>query len=160
MSLFENDLYTWRETYFLFFPHEQRPRLAEVEKELKKLGPHYELADGRSDEEGGFESLTLFSPDDYAAMDMTYLEGEEVYEQRDAQIEELQATGSATKEQLARLKACDARLDVYHFEQVVFTGDDDDDEFMDPGSLLIVLQKLAHLCRGIGVDPQSGELME
>ena len=160
MSLFENDLYTWRETYFLFFPKAQRPRLADVEKALKKLGPHYELSDGRSDEQGGFESLTLYSPDDYAAMDITYVEGEEVYEQRDTQVDQLKQSAMATKGQIARLKECDARLDVYHFEQVVFSGDDDEDEFMDPGSLLIVLQQLAALCKGIGIDPQSGEVME
>jgi hypothetical protein len=64
------------------------------------------------------------------------------------------------KQKLKRLKSCDARFDVYHFEQVVMGQNDDEEEsYLDPGALLIVLERLARMCRGVGVDPQSGTLV-
>ena len=65
-----------------------------------------------------------------------------------------------TKEEKAnyqRLTEWNARFAVYHFEQVV--DDLAEDEIIDPGSLLLVLEKLARLCHGVGVDPQSGSLV-
>ena len=50
----------------------------------------------------------------------------------------------------------DARLDVYHFQHV---EDGQDDEELDPGSLLLVMGKLAKLCHGVSFDPQSGTLL-
>jgi hypothetical protein len=55
------------------------------------------------------------------------------------------------------LQQCDARFDIFHFEHVASDGEDEDG--LDPGSLIIVLKRLARLCHGIGVDPQSGTLM-
>ena len=39
------------------------------------------------------------------------------------------------------------------------SGEGEEDEFLDPGALLIVLAKLANLCQGVGIDPQSGAVM-
>ena len=62
-----------------------------------------------------------------------------------------------------RIPDCTARLEVYHFEQMVFVGssgsEDEPDDFMDPGSLLVVLERIAEMCDGIVVDPQSNSLM-
>jgi hypothetical protein len=64
---------------------------------------------------------------------------------------------------IKRIPECTARVDVYHFEQMVFVGssgpDDEIDDFMDPGSLLVVLERIAELCDGIVVDPQSNSLL-
>ena len=60
---------------------------------------------------------------------------------------------------LERLPECSARLDIYHFERTVYPEADDEDDLMDPGALLSVLQRLAELCEGIPVDPQSGILL-
>jgi hypothetical protein len=160
MSLFENDQYRWRETYFVLFEEKNRPTAEDTVACLKKLGSRYEVTDVRRDDYGRFESLTLLSPMDYAAMDITYLAGEDVT----AHVEELQRelkTASLTSAELAKLKrlpSCNARFDVYHFEQIVSDGDDED-EFLDPGALLIVLERLAKLCHGVGIDPQSGAVM-
>ena len=162
MSLFENDQYQWRETYFVLFHEKDRPTLDDVQKTLASLGNQYQVIEQRSNEGGFFESLTIISPDDFAAMDITYLAGDEVKEQvveLSDEMEDTQLTGDE-KQKLKRLKSCDARFDVYHFEQVVMGQSDDEEEsYLDPGALLIVLERLARMCRGVGVDPQSGTLV-
>ena len=60
MSLFENDEFQWRETYFILFDANRRPLASDLQKQLKKLDPRYEVRDVRADEAGRFESLTLF----------------------------------------------------------------------------------------------------
>lgn len=162
MSLFANDQYRWRETYFVLFDQRDRPSQKELESALAGLGAAYEISDVSTDEDGGVEALTVLSACDFAAMDISFVAGEEVTEQ----IAELRLElkdAALTKEEEAKLERvgrCNARFDIYHFEQII----DDDlldgpDEYMDPGSLLAVLQRLARLCHGIGVDPQSGTLM-
>jgi len=159
MSLFENDLYQWRETYFVVFEESRRPTAEAMKKKLLSLGDRYELENFSATEAGEFESVTIFSPTDFAAMDITYTSGEDVAESI-AVIQEQLLDAPLTKEEKAKLRRlpdCNARLDIYHFEQA--TSGEDEDEILDPGALLIVLEQVATLCRGIGVDPQSGELM-
>ncbi len=162
MSLFENSFFRWRETYFVLFRSKDRPSAESAIEALKQLGTPYNIDGVRADDDGLLETLTLYSPDDFAAMDISYIVGEEVAEQ----VEALQAEWgqeavdgeeAAYRRQLAD---CDARFDIYHFEQLV-PGEEQEDEdgFLDPGSLLIVLQMLAGLCSGVGVDPQSGTLI-
>lgn len=160
MSLFGNDEYQWRETYFVMLRAVDRPRTEPVLACLKQGRGHYELKDVLSDDHGRFESLTLLSPDDFSGMDVTYVTGNEVTEQLDELSREI-AKSTLTEEdrkKLARLQQCDARLDIYHFEHMA-GNNGQDEEFLDPGSLIIVLKRLAKLCHGIGVDPQSGTLM-
>jgi len=161
MSLFENDQYRWRDTYFVLFREKDRPSPTAMVETLNSLGPRYLVGDTHYDEDGKLESLTLFSPDDFAAMDISCVSGEEVREQVNSFVKEM-AGGKPSPEEakrLERVKECDARFDVYHFEQIAIAGDDDDDGFFDPGALLIVLQRLAGLCKGVGVDPQSGTIV-
>lgn len=161
MSLFENDEYRWRETYFVLFDSKQCPPADKIEKGIKQLDRHYQISDVRHDDEDRLESMTVIFPDDYAAMDITYTSGEEVTEQIPELIDELKSAGLSPTEKLKlqKLTHCDARFDIYHFEQVV-GGGEEEDEMLDPGSLLVVLEKLAKLCKGIGVDPQSGTLID
>ena len=83
MSLFENDLYQWRETYFVLFPEKSRPQAAAVAAALRRQDPHYEVTEVVADDDGLLESLTLRSPEDSSAMDITFVTGEEVTEQRE-----------------------------------------------------------------------------
>lgn len=157
MSLFENDQYRWRETYFVLFTRDQRPAADAVHDALAELGTRYEVSNDRKDADGQFESVTLTSPYDFAAMDISYVEGDEVRAQvveLNEQFKTITLTGDEVKK-IARLPDCDARFDIFHFEQVV----DAEDEFLDPGALLIVLEKLAGICGGVGIDPQSGAVM-
>ncbi len=160
MSLFENEQYRWRETYFVLFQDKHRPSADMACKALEELGPRFQVSKVQYDAQGRFEALMLLSPDDFAAMDITYVSGDDA----DDQVAEL--TQGVIVEQLTeeektkwdRLEDCDARFDVYHFERVD-NAVEDDDSLLDPGALLIVLQTLAGLCQGVGVDPQSGTIL-
>ncbi len=160
MSLFEDNRYEWRETYFIFFLDKSRPSKSQMEKFLKELGSRYKVRDVRTDDDHRFESATVLAPDDYAGMDVTYVAGDEVREQLDEMLEEI---GKATLnvgqvDKLAKIAKCNARFDIYHFEQVA-SEEADEDEMLDPGALLIVLERLTKLCDGVGFDPQTGTLM-
>jgi hypothetical protein len=163
MSLFENDQYQWRETYFVLFEEARRPRAETLVEALDRSGGGLQLGEVRADGQGLVESLTIRSPDDYSAMDISYVSGDEVIDQVAELAEELKGAGDSDAERtlLARLAKCSGRLDVYHFEQTVGHGseDDDGDDLMDPGALLTILDRLATLCDGVVIDPQSGILL-
>src|SRR5438105_2324450 len=94
MSTFERDEFKWRETYFVMFDACQRPSLKKVERVLKGLSDRFQLTNGTADEDGRFESVTLLSPDDYAALDISYESGEEVLEQVAALYDELKSSAT------------------------------------------------------------------
>ena len=156
MSLFEDSNYEYRETYFVLFDQKNLPAAKDLFAAIKGLGSRYQIVESNEDE-GLFESMSVVSQQDFSAMDIAYLEGEEV----ESQIVELQEqfkNATMTKEEtekLAKLRNFNARFDIFHFERV--TGEPED--ILDPGGLLIVLAKLTELCDGIAVDPQSLSLM-
>ncbi len=162
MSTFERDEYKWRETYFVLFDSSRRPTLAQIESTLRQLSERFGLSNASADEDGRFESLTVMSPDDYAALDISYEAGEEVREQLETLIDEFKQgpLDAEERRKLERLKDFDAKLDLLHFEEKSDDGADDEfDEMLDPSALLIVLDALVELTDGVGVDPQSGTLL-
>ncbi len=76
--------------------------------------------------------------------------------QKDIKPDELPRSA---RDKLKQLPQFDARFDVLHFEQIALE-DDDEDELLDPGSLLLVLSALARLTKGVALDPQSGAVLE
>ena len=165
--MFENEHYRWRETYFVLFDDKKRPTLEKMRKALTSLSDRYQMANFTTDEQGLFESGTVLSPDDFAALDICYVGGDEVQEQVTqlaAEIE-LNMLEPDDKRKLRHIAHCTGRFDVLHFEQLsVQQNDDDDDdeedgEMLDPSAMLIVLNVLAKLTEGIAVDPQSGTMM-
>ncbi len=161
MSMFENPGYRWRETYLVMFHSQHRPKAKKVEQVLRRLDSRYQLSNVRSTEDGDFESLTLISPDDYAALDVCFVEGEDVAEQALELQKEIKPDDlpRSARDKLKQLPQFDARFDVLHFEQIAFE-DDEEDEMLDPGSLLLVLSALAKLTKGVALDPQSGAVLE
>jgi hypothetical protein len=161
MSTFEDSRYRWRETYFVLFPAAKRPPLGIVEKKLASLSKRYQLSNQTGDAEGKFESLTLASPDDFAALDICYTSGPEVLEQAAELVQEMGATAAPEQRPvLRRIKQYDGRFDVLHFEQIADAADEDDeDELLDPSALLIVLEALAKITGGVAVDPASGTIL-
>jgi hypothetical protein len=162
MSLFADSRYQWRETYFVLFDRQRRPRAADVKRSLADLGPRIEIHEINADDDGYLESMTILSHADAAGMDVTYVEGEEVKEQIVQLRQEWKGKRPDQKEQphIARALHADARFDVFHFEEITSLPDEDDDGFLDPGTLLLVLNKLSKLCHGEALDPQTGELLE
>ncbi len=161
MSLFEDREYQWRETYFVLFDPAKRPRLDALRKRLLAAGgTHFEMVNSVTDKRGLLESLTILSPDDFAALDISYLAGEEVRDEARTLAKELLGPTCQPDERarIERLKHCDGRFDVLHFEKVGGPGGDEDGMF-DPSGLLIVLDALVELTGGVAVDPQSGALL-
>lgn len=160
MSMFEDSRYRWRETYFVLFPASSRPTLKSVTKMLSALNKRFELTNLNADENGLIDSLTLISPDDFAALDICYTEGSEVVEQSVTLVDDLKKLGAdeAPPVPWEEIKRYDGRFDVLHFEQIAEGGDDDsqDDEMLDPSALLVVLGALANHTNGVAIDPQAG----
>ena len=161
MSTFEDDRYRWRETYFVLFPAARRPTLKLMEERLTAINKRYGLSNLNADDDGRFESLTLISPDDFAALDVCYTGGEEVLEQGADLVRELApTTDPAQRPILKRIRQYDGRFDVLHFEQVSELPDDEDaEDLLDPGALLAVLEELAKITGGVAIDPQSGTVL-
>ena len=159
MSTFTRAGFEWRETYFVLFESKKRPTLKKIERALAKVNSRFKLAAEQADDQGNFQSVTLLSPEDFAAIDISYEMGEEVIEQGAALQKELRDSVADASElaQLERLPRLDARFDVLHFEQTARR--EQSDELLDPGALLIVLEQLVDLTGGVGVDPQSGTLV-
>lgn len=165
MSMFENNRYHWRETYFVLFRQSGRPTMQQLEAAIEKLGSRYELRNQHADDDGMVESLTVVAHDDYSAIDVCYVEGDEVVEQIEGLVQELkpELTGEDGKAVLAQLARCDARFDVLHFEEKSILDEEDEDEdedSLDPSALLLILDRLAKLTGGIAYDPQSGVIVE
>jgi len=162
MSLFEDGRYQWRETYFVLFDHKQRPKATDVGRLLTEMGPRMEIHEISANDAGLLESMTVLSHADAAGMDITYVEGDEVKEQIINLRQEWKGKQAGAKEKphLDRALHATARFDVYHFEEIIDFPDEEDDGPLDPGTLLLVLNKLAKLCNGEAFDPQTGELLE
>ncbi len=161
MSMFENDQFRWRETYFVLFDAAKRPKLKAVIKKLESLDKRFTLTNPAAGEHGLFESLTVLAPDDFAALDVCYVAGDEVREQTAELAKEIKGPECSPDElaKLARLKGLDGRFDVLHFEQLVDSAGDDLDDLFDPSGLLVVLDALVELTGGIAVDPQAGAML-
>jgi len=159
MSTFEDKQYRWRETYFVLFDAKKRPKMNKLTKALLALNKRFQLSNLSSDPQGYVDSLTLISPDDYAALDICYTGGEEVLEQSAILIEDFRKLGGEENPPVpwSQIKSYDGRFDVLHFERIGEQGEEEeDDELLDPGTLLSVLKELARLTHGVAVDPQSG----
>jgi hypothetical protein len=143
----------------VFFQRDKLPTAAAIEAGLKELGERYEVRKVSLREEQ-FESATVISPQDFSAMDIVLDLNAEVKTQIEQIVDEFRSltlTGD-DREKLQTFKKCDARFDLFHFEQQV-SGSSDPDAFIDPGGLLIVLEKIRELCGGVGLDPQSQMLL-
>ncbi len=161
MSTFENEQYEWRETYFVLFSSANRPKLRDVEKKLASLNSRFTLVDGVA-KKGLLESLTVLSPDDFAALDICYVGGDEVRDQVKQMIEEMrdEEGRSEERQRIERLSGFDGRFDVFHFEQLTDPlGEDEGDDMLDPSTLLIVLETLSELTQGVAIDPASGAIL-
>ena len=159
MSLFGDGNYQYRETFFVLFAKENKPTPEKLLQTFEELGPKYETSDLGVDENQSLESLTVKSPTDFSAMDIIFTEGEEVASQTSELLEEMRTMTFSGDDlrKLAKLKNATARFDIFHFEEIAgsVTGDD----FLDPGGLLLVLERLCDLCDGVSVDPQSQSLL-
>ena len=127
MSLFENSEFQWRETFFVMFEKGKRPTAAQIQSVIDGLDGRLTAENMRTTENGEFEAVTLYAPNDFAAMDIVCTVGEEVTEQLPSLIEELEPNmfDDDEKAQLEVIKSSGGRLEVFHFEQHTFTAPED-----------------------------------
>jgi hypothetical protein len=155
----DDDQYQWRETYFIWFEAARRPPLAKVEEVVGHLRGHFELESGEANADGLISALTVRSREDHAVLEIECSADAEVRAEGAAMAAEM-SPADADPDKLARLKRCDARFEVMHFEEVVEQLSEEElDDMFDPSALLIVLEALVHLTNGICVDPQAGSIM-
>jgi hypothetical protein len=112
----KDDELLWLETYFIVFPQKRRPTLAQVERALVDANPRLTLDNLAADDEGLFASVLVQSPEDHAAVEISYECGEAVIEQNLEWAKQMQK--QITAKQLQQLVVADARLDVAHFERM------------------------------------------
>lgn len=160
MSLFENHEYRWRETYFVLFEQAKRPTLAAIKKMLAALPGHFEISAASVEDGDQIESITILAPEDNAALDISFVDGEEVVEQAAELQDQVKPTDDLERQKLRQLNRASARLDIMHFEHVSsFDAEEEEDEMLDPSALLIVLDHLVDMTAGVAFDPQSGTLL-
>lgn len=153
MSLFEDNQYEYCDTFFIYLKNENRPTLDAVCLALRELG-HRCVVENAKEADGKFESATVKFASDCSAMDIVYVNGPEVVAQLDEIKEELRymTLTADTQSALRKMGTCESRFDIFHFEE---QNPNTEDEFLDPGGVLTVIEKISSTCDGTGYDPQS-----
>ncbi|MDR1959729.1 MAG: hypothetical protein LBQ54_11925 [Planctomycetaceae bacterium] len=120
MSLFEDSRYCWRETYLVMLASENRPGVDRLAAEIQKTHNLLEIKNLQKNNAGLLEAVTVLSPNDNAAMDIVYQEGEAVRREFHALAEELRKhTGSPRElKSIERGLNFDAKIEILHFEQM------------------------------------------
>lgn len=158
------DELAWRETYFILFQHHQRPTLTQVEAAIGDSGRRLTMENLDADEDGLFQSVLVHSPEDNAALEISYEQGEAVMEQSAELAKALQS--QIDSQVLAQLLRADARLDIMHFERMdepLMLDDEGPDEIalesLNPATLISVVEALTDLTGGVPIDPSAGEIL-
>ena len=123
MTLFDDNRYNWRETYFVYFEPPHRPKLAKVRQMLKTHAPFLSILDGKEDENENLIAMTIASYEDHAALEITYREGDDVLAEAKHTFHSLKEEASPRElSQLEKIASCQTRFDVHHFEQTAATS--------------------------------------
>jgi len=123
MTLFEDNRYDWRETYFIYFEDSYRPKLPEIRRALKTYAPLFYILDSKADLHDNLVEITIASYENHAALEIIYREGKDVLTEIQHLVRTLKR--DATAEELVKLKKIiqyKTRFDVHHFEQTAGTG--------------------------------------
>ena len=162
MSLFDDSNYRWRDTFLVLFDDEQRPTVDLALSAIQQIGK-FEVRNSSESESQHIESITITSNVDLTGLEILYVAGAEVVEETEALVVELTEDAMLLGQEnaLVQLSAANARFDILHFEKITENSNEpsDDDELMDPGSLLTVTAALADLVNGVAVDPSSASFV-
>jgi len=162
MSLFDDPSYRWRDTFLVLFDDEQRPTVELTLAAIQQIGK-FDVQQSSESEFGFIESITITSSADLVGLEIVYVAGAEVVEETEALVLELAADAVllGNEDSLAKMSTATARFDILHFEHITGNSNQpsDDDELMDPGSLLAVTAALADLVSGVAVDPSSASFV-
>ncbi len=124
MSLYDDERYTWRETYFVLFDDlRRRPRLEDLRRELQPYRETLQILDAVSNSEGRLRKLTVASYEDHSALEIVFRQGANVVAEMDALVQILEkGCSTKEKERLHAVKHWSLKFDVLHFEQTAGTA--------------------------------------
>ncbi|MDR2641777.1 MAG: hypothetical protein LBC74_03170 [Planctomycetaceae bacterium] len=123
MTLFDDERYAWRETYFVLFEPMMRPRFIDVRRNFDIHVGCFSVLDKKIGKDDTMESITIASYEDHAAIEVVYSEGEVVLTESETLFVTISKDcPSRERELLRRAKKFAARYSVLHFEQVAGTG--------------------------------------
>lgn len=119
MSLFNDERYCWRETYFIVCSPALRPKFAEFSAMLEKSIPTLRIRDKKVDSFDSIEFLSVVSLEDKSGLDIVYQENENSLQETAALLDEIQqqTTTDKTRQLADKASSFTGRLDVLHFEQ-------------------------------------------
>ena len=123
MTLFDDDRYDWRETYFVYFESSHRPKLPDVRRALKVYAPFFNILNSQADPDGHLAEMTVASYEDHAALEIVYREGNDILDEARYLVQSLKNEASEEERvQFQKIVHCKARFDVHHFEQTAGTS--------------------------------------
>ena len=123
MTLFEDDRYDWRETYFVCFESSHRPKLPEIRRALKTYTSFFCILNSKADLHENLVEMTIASYEDHAALEIVYREGHGVLTEAKQLVKSLKKEANAEERaQLQKIVQCKTRFDVHHFEQLAETS--------------------------------------
>ena len=122
MTLFDDNRYDWRETYFVYFESAFRPKLPEIRHALRTHAPFLSVLDVKAEPDGSLVEITIASYEDHAALEIVYKEGDNI--SAEARHFALTLKEDASEEErikLQKMALCNTRFDIHHFEQTADT---------------------------------------
>jgi hypothetical protein len=124
MTLFDDERYVWRETYFVLFEPKMRPQFVEVRKNFDTRAGCFSILDKKIFDDDSMESITIASYEDHAAIEIIYTEGETVLKENQALFNTISKDCPPKERDLLRkAKNFTARYNILHFEQVAGTAE-------------------------------------
>ena|GEM_PF-1951371 len=122
MTLFDDDRYDWRETYFVYFESAFRPKLTDVRRALKLNAPFIEILNTETEPTGGIIQMTIASYEDHAALEIVYQEGNSIQNEAQHLADSLKQDASDSElVQINKISLCNTRFEIHHFEQTAET---------------------------------------
>ena len=122
MTLFDDNRYDWRETYFVYFESAHRPKLPEVRRALRIHAPFLSISNIKADPDGNLVEMTIASYEDHAALEIVYREGNDILTEARHLARSLKEEASEEERlKLQKIVHCKTRFDVHHFEQTADT---------------------------------------
>jgi len=123
MTLFSDDRYNWRESYFVYFESSRRPKLPEVRRALQTYAPFFCVLDSKADRNEDLVEMTIASYEDHAALEVVFRAGKEVLTEAKHLAKSLKKDVSPEERaKLQKIVQWNMRFDVHHFEQVAGTS--------------------------------------
>jgi len=123
MTLFDDDRYNWRETYFVYFESAHRPKLPEVHRALKTYAPFLSVLHSKADRNENLVEMTIASYEDHAALEILFQEGKAVQsEARHSALTLNKDVSQAERAKLQKIEQCSMRFGIHHFEQIAGTS--------------------------------------